>query len=290
MPSRDDPHRADPRGADVTDTGSRGHGSPGTDSSGVDSHGGDLHAAYERMPAALRHRLGIATAAGDLAELEGTVPAWLRSTEAENKIPSTIAVLAAIAMQAALPAKFSLHPRLLLPSLESLLLVALTVFNPFRLTRQTARLRALSLAMSGLITLANGVSAGLLAHRLVAGTAGESAGPLLLSGGAIYLTNVVAFGLLYWEFDRGGPAERAAGSKPFPDLLFPQLATPELADPHWQPQFLDYLYVSFTNATAFSPTDTLPLSLWAKLFMALQSGIALVTVALVVARAVNILK
>ena len=250
----------------------------------------DLHAAYDRMPKALRHRLGIAGHTGDISELEHIVPAWLRSTEAENKIPTLIAVLAAIAMQAALPEKFSLHPRLLVPVLELALLVALTLANPVRLTRHNAKLRTLAIVMAAVITVANGISAALLAYRLVEGTAGENAGPLLLSGAAIYLTNVVAFGLLYWEFDRGGPAERAAGRGPYPDLLFPQMATPEAADPEWQPQFLDYLYVSFTNATAFSPTDTLPLSRWAKAFMAVQSAIALVTVALVVARAVNILK
>ena len=250
----------------------------------------DLRAAYERMPKALRHRLGLAGHTGDIAELEHLVPAWLRSTEAENKIPTLVAVLAAIAMQATLPEKFSPRPVLLVPILELGLLVALTVANPVRLTRHNAKLRTLAIVMAGVITVANGISTGLLAYRLVEGTAGENAGPLLLSGGAIYLTNVVAFGLLYWEFDRGGPAARAAGRGPYPDFLFAQLATPEAADPEWQPQFLDYLYVSFTNATAFSPTDTLPLSRWAKTFMAIQSGIALVTVALVVARAVNILK
>jgi hypothetical protein len=99
----------------------------------------------------------------------------------------------------------------------------------------------------------------------------------------------VAFALWYWEFDRGGPFARAAGERPHPDFLFPQMATPEVTHPDWEPYFVDYLYVSFTNATAFSPTDTMPMSRWAKGLMAVQSAVALSTVALVVARAVNIL-
>ncbi len=98
------------------------------------------------------------------------------------------------------------------------------------------------------------------------------------------------FGLWYWEFDRGGPVARAAGTRPYPDFLFPQMTTPELAPPDWEPAFVDYLYVSFTNALAFSPTDTMPMTRWAKLTMLVQSVVSVVTVVLVIARAVNILK
>ncbi len=96
------------------------------------------------------------------------------------------------------------------------------------------------------------------------------------------------FALWFWEYDRGGPAARAHGTADMPDLLFPQLTDEHMAS-KWEPIFLDYLYVSFTNSTAFSPTDTLPLSRWAKLLFALQAAISLVTVALIAARAVNIL-
>jgi len=112
---------------------------------------------------------------------------------------------------------------------------------------------------------------------------------LLLTGGEIWLTNVIVFGLWYWEFDRGGSVERAAGSRQYPDLLFPQMTSPELAPPDWEPGFVDYLYVSFTNAMAFSPTDVMPMTRWAKLTMLTQSVISVVTLVLVVARAVNIL-
>jgi len=118
----------------------------------------------------------------------------------------------------------------------------------------------------------------------------ENAGPLLVTGGAIWLTNVIVFGLWYWEFDRGGPVARALGTRPYPDFQFVQMTSRELAPPDWEPAFTDYLYLAFTNASAFSPTDVMPLSRWAKLAMALQSVISIVTVALIVARAVNILK
>jgi hypothetical protein len=136
---------------------------------------------------------------------------------------------------------------------------------------------------------ANTASAVLLIDRLLSGHTSQDATKLLASGGAVYATNIIAFGLWYWELDRGGPFSRARGARPYPDFLFPQMTQPGLADPDWEPFFVDYLYVSFTNATAFSPTDTMPLSRWSKLLMAAQSGISLVTVALVVARAVNIL-
>ncbi|MGX1763469.1 hypothetical protein ACWIG5_42350, partial [Streptomyces lydicus] len=101
--------------------------------------------------------------------------------------------------------------------------------------------------------------------------------------------DVVVFGLGYWEFDRGGPGARANARKPLPDFLFVQMQNPELADPEWEPQFMDYLYLSFTNATAFSPTDVMPMTRWAKAMMMAQSGISLVLAALVIARAVNVL-
>ena len=103
------------------------------------------------------------------------------------------------------------------------------------------------------------------------------------------LTNVIVFALWFWEGDRGGPAARADADKPHPDFLFPQMQSPELASRDWEPTFLDYFYVAFTNATAFSPTDTMPLSAWAKLLMLTESVISLVTVLLVVARAVNVI-
>ena len=106
----------------------------------------------------------------------------------------------------------------------------------------------------------------------------------------IWLTNVIVFGMWYWEFDRGGPAARAQATHYYPDFMFVQMTSPDMAPPDWEPRFGDYLYLSFTNATAFSPTDVMPLSRWAKGAMALQAGVSIVTVALVIARAVNILR
>jgi uncharacterized membrane protein len=128
-----------------------------------------------------------------------------------------------------------------------------------------------------------------LIKGLINGTAGDNASLLLSRGASIYLTNILVFALWYWESDRGGPVARAHGLHPYPDFLFPQMAQSDLAPPDWTPTFLDYLYVSFTNAAAFSPTDTMPLSRWAKMLMLLQSAMALLTVAFVIARAVNIL-
>ena len=184
------------------------------------------------------------------------------------------------------------RPTWLLPVLEALLAVGLIIANPRRINRQSMVLRYTSLTLIALISLANAWSAGRLICR---DRAHEPAAPanattLLVTGGAIWLTNVIAFGLWYWEFDRGGPVARALAIKPYPDFLFPQMTSPQLARPSWEPMFGDYFYLSFTNATAFSPTDVMPLSRWAKMLMLVQSAVSLLLAALVIARAVNILR
>jgi uncharacterized membrane protein len=216
------------------------------------------------------------------------LPAWMRGTRGEHRWPAALAVIVAIGLQLALPDRMVPQVRYLLPTLEFALLAALVVVNPFRMDRESAVLRAAGLVLTGLVGLSNGWSAVLL---VVDFGAGHPIGPgeLLLAGAGVWLTNVIAFALVYWELDRGGPAARAAAVRTHPDFLFAQMQNPELADPEWEPQFVDYLYLSFTNATAFSPTDVLPLSRWAKLTMMVQSAVALVVVALVVARAVNVL-
>jgi len=227
----------------------------------------------------------------DLHKLElQFVPAWLRPTDAENRIPAAIAILVAVLLQLTVPTKYGLHPRWLLPSLEVALLVVLTALNPVRLSRRTKLGKYTALLVVAVISLDNSVSAVLLDYDITTGKASQDAIGLLTSGAAIYLTNIIAFGLWYWELDRGGPFTRAAGSRPHPDFLFPQMSTPEVAPRDWEPRFLDYLYVSFTNVVAFSPTDTMPLTRGAKALMAVQSLVALSTIGLVVARAVNVLK
>jgi uncharacterized membrane protein len=139
-------------------------------------------------------------------------------------------------------------------------------------------------------SLANAWSAGNLVVGLVQGAEGSDPAALLVTGGDIWLTNILIFALWYWDLDRGGPGSRARAERNKPDFLFPEMTSPELADVDWEPHFVDYLYLAYTNATAFSPTDTLPFSRWSKLAMMLQSAVSLTTGALVIARAVNILK
>jgi hypothetical protein len=138
------------------------------------------------------------------------------------------------------------------------------------------------------VSFVNLVSLGLLVHFLLNHDKSK-AHPLILAGVVLWVTNVLLFGLWYWELDRGGPVDRASAVAASPDFLFPQMSEPQHAAPDWTPNLVDYLYVSLTNASAFSPTDTMPLSRTAKVLMSTQSVASLVTVGLVVARAVNVL-
>jgi hypothetical protein len=142
-------------------------------------------------------------------------------------------------------------------------------------------------SLIALTSAVNGISLLELLHALLYGSKAGGR-PLVYASVPIWLTNVIVFGLWYWELDRGGPAARELPRHRRPDFLFPQMSTPG-SSPGWVPNLLDYLYTSFTNATAFSPTDTMPLTGWAKLLMMMQSLASLVTVAIVVSRAVNIL-
>jgi hypothetical protein len=219
---------------------------------------------------------------------DGDVPAWRRRTQGEHRWPVAVAVAVAIGVQLMLPERLVPRPLYLLPALELVLLLGLTVVNPFRMNRESAALRIGGLTLTSLVGLSNAWSAVLLVLTLVHGRP-TGPGELLSTGAAIWLTNVIAFALIYWDLDRGGPAARAAGVRDRPDFLFAQMQNPELAQRDWEPTWVDYLYLSFTNVTAFSPTDVLPLSRWAKLIMMVQSAVALVVVLLVVARAVNVL-
>ena len=220
---------------------------------------------------------------------EAYPPAWRRHTRGEPRWPVTLSVIVAIVLQVALPDQLTLLPRYLLPALETALLIGLIVANPVRIERRSQAVRLASIVLIFLITTANALSAVLLIRLIIDGKAGRAV-PLLASGAAIWATNVIVFALWYWEFDRGGPVHRAHGTFQFTDLLFPQMVSPEVATPEWEPQFVDYLYMSFTNATAFSPTDVMPLARWAKLTMLVQSAVSLALGVLVIARAVNILR
>jgi uncharacterized membrane protein len=222
---------------------------------------------------------------------EGDVmPAWRRATQGEHRLPVATAVAAAIALQVVLPSRLVLGPSWLLPTLEGLLFIGLTAANPRRLDRTSNAIRGASILLIALISVANAWATGRLIDGLVNGKLAESPGVLIARGASVYITNIIVFALWYWEWDRGGPVPRSQGLSDYPDFLFPQMAQPSLAPPDWEPNFFDYLYVSFTNAAAFSPTDTMPLSRWAKMLMLAQSAIALLTIAFVIARAVNVLK
>ncbi len=215
--------------------------------------------------------------------------AWGVPSASEPRWPAAVAIVVAIVLQVILPERViqGLGPRWLIPVLEGVLLVALLVANPHRLGREESALRWLSLAMIAVITVANLAALAELIRALLAhSTAGGRT--LVFASVPIWLTNVIVFGLWYWELDRGGVVARLQPTHRRPDFLFPQMSVPGVS-PGWAPQFIDYLYTSFTNATAFSPTDTMPLTPWSKLLMMLQSLASLLTVALVISRAVNIL-
>lgn len=248
-------------------------------------------AASARVIAALRRELDRLEAAAGAQRVIGHAepPAWLRPSAGEHRLPVACVIALAITLQLLLPTDLQLKPEALLPGLEIALSIGLLIASPGRISRSSRALRLASMLLIASISLANAWSAARLIKGLVLG-ASLSAESLLGRGGAIYATNIIVFGLWYWELDRGGPAARAQALSPYPDFLFPQQANPELAPEHWRPVFWDYLWLSYTNATAFSPTDVMPLSRWAKCLMFVQSAISLTTVALVVARAVNILR
>jgi uncharacterized membrane protein len=194
----------------------------------------------------------------------------------------------AIALQLSLSEQVTVGPNWLFPALEGAVLIGLVIASPHPNVRHSRFRRRVAIGMIALVSAANAVSLVMLSHRLLNGGK-ENGHQLILSGIVLWCTNVLLFGLWYWEVDRGGPAARARHERDTPDFLFPQMTDPKWAPPNWMPQLIDYLYVSLTNATAFSPTDTMPLTPTAKWLMSAQSIVSLITVGLVVARAVNIL-
>jgi uncharacterized membrane protein len=203
--------------------------------------------------------------------------------------PAQVTILAAIGLEVALPARLTVGPSWLIPSLEGALLIGLFFATPNMLEHEHPRRRRVAIGLTAIVTVANIYSLGALTHFLLHHKV-ENGRELIGSGVLIWLTNFLIFGLWYWELDRGGPGRRAAGHDGRPDFLFPQMNDDRIEPQGWRPTFFDYLYVALTNAAAFSPTDTMPLSVSAKGVMGAQSLVSIVTVGLIVSRAVNILQ
>jgi hypothetical protein len=207
----------------------------------------------------------------------------------EARWPMAGAVLAAMLLTYLLPKDLRLGPKWVLPLIEGLLLVALVVGDPGEITRRSALLRGLSIGLVAVLVFdALWTTVLLIDALLTGGPATNSASDLLSAGAIVWVSNNIAFALLYWELDSGGAAARAHHLPRHADFAFPQQLTPAIAPADWRPRFIDYLYLGFTNAIAFSPTDTMPLAPWAKVTMAAQSMISLAILGLVIARAVNV--
>ena len=200
------------------------------------------------------------------------------------------AVLAAMILTILLPPEVRLGPRWLIPSLEGVLLIVLIAGDPGAISKRSSVLRGVSIGLVAVLIAQALLSTARLIDDLInGGPHTNSPGLLLAAASIVWLSNNIAFGLLYWELDDGGAAARAHHLPDHPDLAFPQQLNPNIAPPNWRPRFIDFLYLAFTNATAFSPTDAMPLVPWAKITMAVQASISLALLGLVVARAVNVL-
>jgi hypothetical protein len=211
----------------------------------------------------------------------------------EARWPIAFAVSAFIAITITLrilePERESLGPTWLVPGIEIALLAALLAADPPRVIGRANWLRRLSIVLVlSLVIVAVSSTAVLISDLIRGASVAHSAGPLLTSGALVWLGNCLVFGLLYWLLDSGGPLARYRREREFPDFAFSQQMSPELAPPGWRPQFADYLTLGLNTNMAFSPTDVMPMVLWAKLTMALQSLISLMVFGLVIARAVNV--
>lgn len=198
-------------------------------------------------------------------------------------------MLVAIVLQLLLPDHFVFVSRYLLIGVEVLLLVAMSFTTPKERIFKSLSRRINVFMLIILTSAANGYALIEVIHRLLQSGQISDGRELILAAVNIYLTNIIIFGLWYWEMDGGGPGQRMLVAKHDQDFLFPQNQNEDYRHPHWQPTFIDYLYVSSTNGMAFSPTDTMPLSRRAKMLMLAQATLSLVSIALVAARAVNIL-
>ena len=207
----------------------------------------------------------------------------------EPRWPMAAAVVIEMALMILMPEGERSSPGWLLVGVTALLLVALIFGDPGAIDRRSNVLRVISIVLVGILVLSSLWATGRLVDALInGGSETNSAGELLAAGAIVWVFNCIAFALLYWELDGGGAAARAHGLPEHVDFAFPQQLNPDLAPAGWRPQFVDYMYLGVTNATAFSPTDAMPLAPWAKIAMAVQSLISLAILGLVIARAVNV--
>jgi hypothetical protein len=200
-----------------------------------------------------------------------------------------VAVLVAAFLHATLPPQLRVQSSSLLPWIAMVILFVLIVGDPGRINRVHTWLRVLTDILIGLITLANVYAAVQLVFGIVDNASFTQPRELLLAGGSVWLTNVIAFALWYWDLDRGGAAERASGTTRPPAFVFPEMTHTDHVAADWYPKFFDYLAFSFATATAFSPTDVSAVKAWAKALVVVESLVSLALAALVIARAINVL-
>jgi hypothetical protein len=206
--------------------------------------------------------------------------------------PAALAIIVVVGLHVALPAKYRVNPPWVAPAVLLTLLAALIVGDPGRIDRQKTWLRVTTSIVIALLTLANLFAAARLVAAILTnnGLFASNATGLLATGGVIWATNVIAFGLWYWDLDRGGAAARAHHPFANPAFVFPEMLHNDYAPAGWVPEFADYLSLAFWTATAFSPTDISAIKRWAKLLMMIEAVVSLGIGALVIARAINILK
>jgi uncharacterized membrane protein len=254
----------------------------------------EADAAAERPPATVQVE---ATVRDWWAGRRGSAPgspvsgSGIAGARAEKRWPMAVTLVVAIAVPLLLPPRFSLSPSWAVPTVEALLLVAIIAIDRGRIDRRSTAGRALSLGLVAvLVASAAGVTSRLIVDLVEGGPETNSAADLLKTGFLVWFYTIIAFAFVYWVLDGGGPESRFLAPPQFPDLAFPGQLNPGVCPPGWRPEFFDYLYLGFTDATAFSPTDVMPLARWAKFAMTVQAVVSLMILGLVIARAVNILK
>ena len=215
--------------------------------------------------------------------------AWGIASRKEPRWPASLAMLGAATLNFLLPGKFTLGPPWLVPLLELAILVPLYVSSPYRTANESRLQGIFANILIGIANVANIASLVYLVREIILNAKATNGTELIYSSAAIWLTNILVFSLWYWELDRGGPDDRLREDHAAPDFLFPQMVTPACAQATWTPQFVDYLYLGFTNATAFSPTDVMPLTGWAKMMMLAEAVVSLATITIVASRAINII-